>query len=135
MKEVLNGQCLCGNVKYSLANKFNAFYLCHCKQCQQLTGSAFASNVFTSPDNIDWLEGEGHISKYEHSEREFSKSFCSNCGSALPFVNQSGKSLIVPAGSLDGPPSIDPQANIFHAESASWLSKGLDAKEFDDFPS
>jgi hypothetical protein len=103
MKEILKGQCLCGKVKYSVANKFEHFILCHCKQCQKLTGSAFASNVFTSPDNIDWLEGIEHISDYKHSKRNFSKSFCSTCGSALPFVNGDGKALIVPAGSPASP--------------------------------
>ncbi|WP_123711416.1 GFA family protein [Sinobacterium caligoides] len=53
MEVYLIGKCLCGTVKFSVADRFKAFYLCHCKQCQQLTGSAFASNIFTGPDNID----------------------------------------------------------------------------------
>jgi hypothetical protein len=56
MKKLMGG-CLCGVVKFSLNEDFKAFYQCHCRQCQQLTGSAFASNLFTEPNNIEWLEG------------------------------------------------------------------------------
>lgn len=130
----LTGQCLCGSVKFSVNDDFKAFYQCHCKQCQQLTGSAFASNIFTAPDNIEWLSGKDCITDYEHPSREFSKSFCRGCGSALPFVNKTKTSLIVPAGSLDELPEIQPQANIFVSEEACWLKPGLKAKNFDSFP-
>ncbi len=134
MSKSLNGQCLCGEVKFTVGNAFKAFYQCHCKQCQQLTGSAFASNLFTAPDNIQWLEGQSNVEHYEHSEREFSKSFCKKCGSALPFINKTKTSLIVPAGCLDEQPELQPEANIFTAETASWLKPGQSAKQFHGFP-
>ncbi|MBS7691253.1 GFA family protein [Pseudomonas lalucatii] len=134
MKQNLKGQCLCGNVKFELSDDFKAFYQCHCAQCQRLTGSAFASNIFTRPDNIEWTSGKADVSHYEHPTREFSKAFCRVCGSAVPFVNKSRTSLIVPAGSLLDKPSISPQANIFAAEEAHWLADGLKAHSFEGFP-
>ncbi len=130
----LKGRCLCGEIEFSIGDDFKAFYQCHCKQCQQLTGSAFASNLFTSVENIVWLKGESKVSVYEHPEREFSKAFCSLCGSAVPFINKSKTSLIIPAGSLDRLPDIMPQANIFSSEEACWLRDGLNAKSFSHFP-
>ena len=130
----LTGGCLCGAVRFSLKDDFKAFYQCHCKQCQQLTGSAFASNIFTDPSNIDWVQGAERIHLYEHPTREFSKSFCIDCGSALPFINQSRTSLIVPAGSLVDKPSIEPEANIFTSEEACWLKDGAKAVNFESFP-
>lgn len=129
----LTGECLCGVVKFSVENRFKAFYQCHCKQCQQLTGSAFASNIFTEPDNIEWLSGKDKITTYEHHSREFSKSFCKICGSGIPFRNKTKTSLIVPAGSLNELPDIQPQANIFISEEACWLKSGLQAKNFSGF--
>ncbi|WDE14549.1 GFA family protein [Thalassomonas haliotis] len=134
MSKKLTGECLCGKVTFSVSDNFRAFYQCHCKQCQQLTGSAFASNIFTAPDNIEWLSGESGITMYEHPSREFSKSFCSVCGSAVPFVNKTKTSLIVPAGSLNALPNIQPQANIFASEEACWLKPGLRAVNFSGFP-
>jgi len=134
MSKILAGQCLCGNIKFSVEDTFGAFYQCHCQQCRQITGSAFASNLFTWPDNIEWLQGQDEISHFEHPTREFSKSFCRNCGSAVPFINKSGKSLVVPAGSLLDAPGKQPQANIFMAEKAGWLDDGADAVHFSGFP-
>lgn len=131
----LTGQCLCKKVLFSVQDDFKAFYQCHCKQCQKLTGSAFASNIFTQPDNIEWLQGQEYVTHFEHSSRGFSKSFCKDCGSALPFVNKSKTSLIVPAGSLNEFPDIRPQANIFTDEEACWSEEGLKAKGFSGFPS
>ena len=74
MSRILTGECLCGSVKFKLEDDFKAFYQCHCKQCQQLTGSAFAANLFTAPENIEWLSGQANILSYEHENREFSKS-------------------------------------------------------------
>jgi len=134
MDKILTGECLCGAVKYSVKDDFKAFYQCHCKQCQQLTGSAFASNIFTDPDNIEWLAGEDRVTEYEHATREFSKSFCNVCGSAVPFINRAKTSLIVPAGSLNELPNIAPQANIFTSEEACWLKPGSQAESFSGFP-
>jgi hypothetical protein len=134
MKHQLTGECLCGSVKFSADDKFKVFYQCHCKQCQQLTGSAFASNIITDPDNIEWLSGQDSITIYEHSSRVFSKSFCKVCGSAVPFLNKTKTSLIVPAGSLNQLPNIQVQANIFVSEEACWLKPALQAERFCGFP-
>ncbi|MFT7471915.1 MAG: hypothetical protein ACI8XU_001811 [Kiritimatiellia bacterium] len=133
MNSKLTGGCLCGSVEFSVKDDFKAFYQCHCKQCQQLTGSAFASNILTAPENIEWFKGKGGITEYEHSTRGFSNSFCAVCGSGLPFVNKAGTTLIVPAGSLNEQPDLQPQANIFRSEEACWLKPGLQAKNFSGF--
>lgn len=132
MSKQLTGECLCGSIKFSVVDSFKAFYQCHCKQCQQLTGSAFASNLFTVPDNIEWLSGQANITNYKHPSREFSKAFCKECGSAVPFINKTRTSLIVPAGSLNENPGIQPQANIFISEEACWLKSGLQAESFSE---
>lgn len=135
MTKSLTGECLCGEVKFALEDSFRAFYQCHCKQCQQLTGTAFASNLFTEPSNLKWLQGEDKVSVYEHPQREFSKAFCKSCGSALPFLNKTKTSLIVPAGCLNELPELEPQANIFTEEKAQWLKPGALATSFSGFPS
>ena len=134
MGNKLSGECLCGAVKFTVNDNFKAFYQCHCKQCQQLTGSAFASNLFTDPDNINWVAGKKNVASYEHPTREFSYSFCKVCGSAVPFANKTRTSLIVPAGSLNELPNMIPQANIFTSEEACWLESGLQAENFSGFP-
>jgi hypothetical protein len=134
MKPKLSGGCLCDAVHFSVKNEFKAFFQCHCKQCQKLTGSVFTSNILSAPRNIEWLKGTSNVTVYNHPTRGFSKSFCNICGSGLPFINKNKTTLIIPAGSLNELPDLQPQANMFTSEEACWLKPGLNAKDFIGFP-
>ena len=134
MKNTISGSCLCGQVRFSLHNQFSSFHLCHCTQCQKITGSAHASNLFTTVDNIQWLSGIEHILRYDHPTRDFTKVFCTQCGCGLPFVTKSSKALIVPAGSLDDEPNVQANDNIFWSERPAWYDSGLTAKHCAGFP-
>lgn len=130
----IRGACLCGQVRFSLQNQFSAFYLCHCTQCQKITGSAHASNLFTQVDNIDWLSGMELIKRFDDPARDFSKAFCMCCGAGLPFITKSGRALLVPAGCLTGEPNIAVNNNIFWEERATWYEQALKAPSCQGFP-
>lgn len=135
MSKVLTGGCCCGNVSFTVIDDFSRFYFCHCDQCRKFSGSAYASNLFTDPDNINWLKGLEHIKRFDYPERTFSNAFCTECGSVVPYLTQSGKALIVPAGSLNQEPSKQLDAKIFCAEQATWQKTEINAAEFLGFPS
>jgi hypothetical protein len=131
----ITGNCLCGEIGFELEDDFHLFNLCHCKQCQRATGSAHASNLFTAPGNIRWTKGEDHVRRYDVPDREISNAFCTNCGSGLPYISKSGKSLIVQAGLLNDPLSkTTTMRNIFWTERAEWYDKALVAEHHDTFP-
>jgi hypothetical protein len=135
MSDKISGGCLCGAVKFEVENDFKRFYFCHCQQCRKITGSAHASNLFARPDAITWITGEQHKKQFNYPDRDFTVVFCSECGSGLPFVTKSGKALLVPAGSLDSEPNIQPNNNIFWAERAAWYDNGKLATTCEGFPS
>lgn len=130
----ISGSCLCGTVRFESDNNFEQFYFCHCIQCQKTTGSAHAANLFTTPKNINWVSGAEFVKRYDVPGRSISKEFCTECGCGLPYLSGTGETLVVPAGCLDGKPTIDPQDNIFCSEQAEWYKKGICAKEFEKFP-
>lgn len=134
MDRILTGGCLCGAVRFSVKDEFRRFFFCHCEQCRKMTGSAYASNLFTAPENLTWLQGEGETRRFDLPGRQLSQVFCTHCGSALPFVTQNGKALIVPAGTLDEEPSRTPDAQIFCSEETEWHKAGIDAKRYPEFP-
>ncbi len=115
------GSCLCHKVKYSITGPFTTFQYCHCSRCRKITGSAFSPNIFVPPDRFQWLQGEEHIGRYEHPDAKyFTTSFCKICGSTLPWLVKTGVNVIVPAGTLDELPSIQPQQNIYWGSKAAW---------------
>ncbi|AEF55312.1 GFA family protein [Marinomonas posidonica] len=132
--EVIFGSCLCGEVKFKCENTFSQFHLCHCSQCQKTTGSAHASNLFTQPENIEWVAGEDCVKRYDLPGRAITSAFCKSCGSPVPYLSISGKALVIPAGILESAPNISPQDNIFWSEHASWYEAGIKSKKYDGFP-
>ncbi len=130
----ITGSCLCGEVTFECDDAFNAFHLCHCTQCQKVTGSAHVSNLFTDNDNICWISGEEQIRRYDLPGRTITSAFCGKCGSPVPYLSKSGKALVVPAGCLDKAPNITPQDNIFWSERALWYEEGVKSKKYDGLP-
>lgn len=135
MKETtLNGSCLCGAVKYRVTANLKKFYFCHCEQCRKITGSSFASNILAEPTEVEWVSGEDKIKRFDFPGRSFTKVFCTECGSGLPFHNVSGTMLHIPAGSLDVDPAIRPDKNIFWGDRSPWIEEGINAPRCDGFP-
>ena len=127
-----SGSCLCGRIKFEIEGDFNAFYLCHCTYCQKDTGSAHAANLFSAAGVIHWLGGEDKVKTFNLPSTRHMKSFCQNCGSALPTRQPTG--LVVPAGSLDGEVRVKPDAHIFFSSKATWNENLESLKKFETFP-
>ncbi|MDG9670541.1 GFA family protein [Hahella sp. CR1] len=115
-----HGSCLCGEVRFEIEGDFESFYLCHCEHCRKDTGSAHASNLFSTSAQLVWLSGEEQVKTFMLPGTQHCKSFCSHCGSALPNIQMNGQLLAVPAGSLDSKVTIKPNAHIFVESRAEW---------------
>jgi hypothetical protein len=120
MTELLRGSCLCGAARYEVAGPLERFFLCHCSRCRKDTGSAHAANLFSSKATLTWLAGTDSVETYNVPGTRHRKSFCRHCGSALPRLENDGAWVVVPAGSLDDPLSLKPDAHIFVASRADW---------------
>jgi hypothetical protein len=115
-----SGSCLCGAVRFEVAGTLDRFYLCHCAHCRKDTGSAHAANLFSSSATLRWLSGEDQVRVFNLPSTRHRHAFCATCGSALPDVQMEGALLKVPAGSLDSPVLMRPDAHIFCASRADW---------------
>ncbi|MCF6457248.1 GFA family protein [Pseudoalteromonas sp. MMG024] len=116
------GSCLCGAVKYAVTGSFNAFYLCHCARCKKGTGTAHGANLFAFNAQIDWLQGQAQVKRYQHLNTRHVKSFCTYCGSPLPTLDPELNGVVVPAGSLDTDVPMSPSAQIFVKSRAAWFN-------------
>lgn len=131
----LAGSCLCGSVAYELEGDARRFYHCHCERCRKATGAAHASNILMRLHSIVWTAGEQLTKRYKVPEAErFAVVFCAECGSPLPRVSPDGANVVVPAGSLDHEPSIDPQARIFDGSRAAWSCSGDSIPAHETYP-
>ena len=136
MSEEIKGGCLCGRVEFQVSGPFESFHICHCSQCRRSTGSAHASNIFSASDKITWLKGQELVKRFDPDVpgSMISKSFCSHCGSLVPYISASSGKLVIPAGSLNGDPTIRPQDNIFWKNRADWYDSVSEAPRYDAYP-
>lgn len=134
MENTGQGSCLCGSVSFEVIGTCQNFFICHCEFCQKDTGTAFAANLFYHGAQIRWLSGQESVKKFSLSHSRHVKSFCTNCGSALPSIENNGELVLIPAGCLDTPIKVDPNAHIFMKSKADWENKLADLKEFESFP-
>ena len=135
MSQPIKGSCLCQAVKYQFHGPGYAFQYCHCSRCRKFTGSAHGSNIIIDPKNFEWLSGEDMVGRFEHPEaKHFATCFCRNCGSSLPWMSQSGISVVIPAGTLDEDPGIRPTQNIFWKSRAPWREEVSALPNYDELP-
>ena len=127
-----SGSCLCGAVTFEIEGEFDRFFLCHCSRCRKFSGTAHASNLFSFDGKLTWLSGEEHVKQFDVPGTRFMKAFCAECGSPLPRARE--EAVVVPAGCLDTPVDIEPNAHIFFADKANWDEHLEEVKTFAQKP-
>lgn len=132
----LTGSCLCGGVEYEINGKAGPFYHCHCQRCRKTTGTGHASNLRVEPQNcLTWTKGEDLLSRYKVPEAErFYNCFCSQCGSPMPRVVPELDCVIIPAGTLNEEPPVQPDARIFEDSRANWSCAGDELPVYAEYP-
>lgn len=135
MKKRVQGSCLCGSVQYEISGSLGIFQYCHCSRCRKFTGSAHASNIIVAPNQFKWLQGEDVLGRYEVPEaRHFATTFCTKCGSSLPWKTVSEKAVVIPAGTLDGDPKLRPFQNIYYDSKAECYEDASDLIKYKELP-
>jgi hypothetical protein len=118
---ILEGSCLCGSVAYRVRMPHLQFVHCHCQRCRKATGTGHATNLYVERANFEWVHGEEFTTRFDlPSAASFATTFCRRCGSPLPHHTRSGRTVVVPAGSLDAHPPVAPQGRIFWESRAEW---------------
>jgi hypothetical protein len=113
MPEIAGG-CLCGKVRYS-ANTEPAFVgVCHCKDCQKFSGSAFAI-VVGVPEAAFSVQGElATYSKTGDTGKTIERRFCPECGSSVADAASALPGIVmISSGTLDDASWVKPGMEIY----------------------
>lgn len=135
MNPLIKGSCLCGSVTYEVNGPFKVFQYCHCSRCRKFTGSAHSANAIVAREQVTWLSGDENIGRYNlPGTKYFATCFCRVCGSSLPWTEQSGKNIIIPAGTLDSDPGVKPNQSLFWGSRACWYESVDQLPKYDTLP-
>lgn len=116
----LAGQCLCGAVRYSVADAFRYAANCHCSLCRRATGAAFKPFAGIEREKLSLDQGEHELLIFGDDEGHDVR--CGRCGSLLYSVVREGRYVHVTLGTLVDEPSIQPQRHIFVGSKAPWYT-------------
>ncbi len=133
---IATGRCLCGQAKYRVTGAPIATAVCHCKNCQRQSGSAFSIVAIVASDAV---EREGEWKSYEDTAESGAKllrEFCPNCGSALASMAPASPGLtVIKAGTLDDTSSVTPQMHLWTKSAQSWVALDPGLPQFSEQPS
>ncbi|MDH6231251.1 hypothetical protein M2281_001823 [Mesorhizobium soli] len=129
---MLTGGCLCGAVKYAVADAFRYAMNCHCSNCRRTTGSAFKSFAGIERDRLRITEGDEAALIY--GDEAAHDVHCGTCGSLLYSVVREGTYVHVAMGTLMDEPTIRPSMHIFVGSKAKWHEITDDLPQYDEFP-
>jgi hypothetical protein len=80
----ISGGCFCGGIRYEAEIDENHVAICHCRDCQVFSGSAFRLACPAAPSSFRFTKGEpNHFDKTAESGRVRRMAFCSECGTHL----------------------------------------------------
>ncbi len=118
----IRGGCLCGAVRYSAQAEPASVFVCHCRDCQKFTGSAFATLVAVPKSALTFEGGPKTFTATADSGRPIGRQFCPQCGSPLCEISASRPDLLIlNAGTLDDPTSVTPVREIYCDRAFPWV--------------
>jgi hypothetical protein len=122
MSEVRTGGCQCGAVRYALAGEPLPLVICHCKECQKQTSSAFGMSL---PVAKEALRVSGELKEWRRpadSGREVACWFCPTCGSRVYHSSLLGPGYWhLKPGTLDDTSWLEPVAEVWTRSAQPWL--------------
>ena len=131
-KEVLNhmrmpmkveGCCHCGQITFNAEIDPGAVRICHCTDCQTLSGSAYRVNVPTPATNFRLLSGTPKIYiKTAESGKKRAQAFCTNCGTQIYASDpHEPLSYSLRVGTLKQRAELRPVQQIWYRSSLPWI--------------
>ena len=80
----VTGRCHCGQISFEAEVDPNTVRVCHCTDCQTLTGTAFRTNVASLPGSFVLKSGTPKIYiKTAESGNQRAHAFCPECGTPI----------------------------------------------------
>lgn len=135
MSDSVRGSCVCGTVVYQIEGPYRGFQYCHCSRCRKRSGSAYLSNIFVPVDQFRWVQGEDKVKRFElPTAKYWSTAFCTECGSAAPWLTKTGKVMVVGAGGLDDDPGDRPRFSVFYGSRPEWYVHASDLDMHETLP-
>jgi hypothetical protein len=127
------GGCACGAVRYECSAAPVRMVRCHCRDCQQTSGSGYSATLVMAASAVRLLRGQcAEYRTAAESGNIARREFCRICGTPL-FASSLARPgfLGVKASSLDDPSWFAPEADVWVASAQPWDAMDPGVPKFD----
>jgi len=120
----IQGACHCGDISYEAVIDPARVSICHCSDCQALTGSAFRVTASTLIENFVLRSGAPKIYvKTGDSGAKRAQAFCPRCGSPLyAYAVDNPKTYGLRVGCIAQRHELAPTLQIWCGSALSWTT-------------
>ncbi len=119
----IDGACHCGQVRYQAEVDPGEITICHCTDCQRLTGSAYRITITALRENFQITSGDPkEYVKIADNGCRRTQFFCPNCGSPIYTTGELGdaEQVGIRLGTIHQRQELKPRAQFWCSSSLSW---------------
>jgi hypothetical protein len=126
----IEGQCHCGAIAYEATVDPLTAVICHCGDCQTLSGAPFRASVPAKAEDFHILKGNPRVYvKIAESGRRRAQGFCGDCGSPIYSTTADDpKVYVLRLGPVKQRAQILPRRQIWCESAQAW------ARNISDLP-
>ena len=130
MADSREGGCQCGRVRYEVIGDPITVGVCHCRECQRQSGSAFGMSFIVPKDAFRLARGTiKTFTRAADSGRPVTCAFCPECGTRIYHeANWLPGTLNMKPGTLDDPSLVRPTGEVWTSRKLPWVA--LDGIQF-----
>jgi hypothetical protein len=119
----IDGECHCGQVTYEADIDPREITICHCTDCQRLTGTAYRVTVTAPLEKFRITFGDPReYVKIADNGRRRMQYFCSNCGSPIYTTGelQHAAQVGIRLGTINQRQDLKPRAQFWCSSELRW---------------
>jgi hypothetical protein len=129
----VEGRCHCGQITFDAEIDPNAVRICHCADCQTLTGSVYRVTAPTLGPSFVLRSGTPQIYiKTAESGKKRAHAFCPNCGTPIYATDPHEPDTYgIRVGTLKQRAELPPTLQIWHRSALPWVSDIRDVPQIE----
>jgi hypothetical protein len=121
----IDGHCHCGEITFEAEVDPTALTICHCTDCQTITGSAFRANIAAPAEHFVLKSGtpKSYIKTAESGNKR-RQAFCGTCGTQLwACAVEDPQSYTLRAGTITQRAAFSPRRQIWRRSALGWVDE------------
>lgn len=115
------GGCRCGAVRYSTETAALDTKICHCRDCQYASGTAFSSIAYFPRAAVAFTGAMTGYAVKGSAGLTVTRFFCPTCGSPVySELAEMPDVVFIKTGSLDNPAAVEPSGHMWWDSKIAW---------------